>query len=125
MLAKVTSRSEAQVIRLALIYALLDQSHVILLDHLHAALAVWDYCEQSAKIIFGDKLGDPIADKILDSLKKKSGGLTLTEIQKLFSNNKKSSQIEYSLSQLRELNQVQSKKIQTGGRPTEKWFLQQ
>ena len=40
-----TSRAEAQVIRLALLYALLARSDEIQPEHLKAALAFWRYCE--------------------------------------------------------------------------------
>jgi hypothetical protein len=64
----VTARSEAQVIRLALIYALLDQSTEIRAEHLMAGLAVWNYAASSAAYVFGDSLGDPDADEILRAL---------------------------------------------------------
>jgi hypothetical protein len=38
--------------RLALVYAMLEGSDNIGVDHLRAALAVWRYCEASAKLIF-------------------------------------------------------------------------
>src|SRR5437763_14431983 len=62
LLGAVTSRAEAQVMRLACLYALLDCSTVISRKHLEAALALWQYCENSARFIFGDDLGDPVAD---------------------------------------------------------------
>jgi hypothetical protein len=49
----VTSRGEAQVLRLALLYALMDCSTHIRSEHLRAALAFWQYCEDSARHIFG------------------------------------------------------------------------
>ena len=52
-LGSITSRSEAQVLRLSLIYALLDGSNKIEFGHLQAALAAWDYCFASAQYIFG------------------------------------------------------------------------
>jgi len=58
-------RAEAQVVRLALIYALLDCAREIRAEHLRAALAIWTYCEASARFIWGDSLGDPTADEIL------------------------------------------------------------
>src|SRR6185295_11508058 len=64
MLGAVTGRAEAQVMRLACIYALLDSSHEIRAPHMVAALAVWQYCLESARYIFGDSLGDPLADEI-------------------------------------------------------------
>ena len=59
-------------IRIALVYAVLDKSKLIELPHVEAALAVWDYCERSAKHIFGEMLGDHAADTILDGLKRVS-----------------------------------------------------
>jgi hypothetical protein len=52
-----------------LIYALLDRSRVIRKTHLAAALAVWKYCEGSCLWIFGDRLGDPHADKLFAELR--------------------------------------------------------
>jgi hypothetical protein len=48
LLGAVIARAEAQTVRLALIYALLDGADMIDLPHLEAALAVWEYCELSA-----------------------------------------------------------------------------
>ena len=83
MLGMVTSRAEAQVMRLALVYALLDHEKSIRLEHLQAALAFWDYCEQSAVYIFGDSLGDPDAEKMLTALREAGeAGLSSTEINR-------------------------------------------
>ena len=54
LLGAVTSRAEAQVVRLALVYTLLDGETEIGIPHLRAALAVWEFCEASAAFIFGD-----------------------------------------------------------------------
>src|SRR5262249_13077133 len=48
LLGAVTARAEAQVIRLALVYALIDGKDMIDTAHLGAAMAVWSYCDQSA-----------------------------------------------------------------------------
>ena len=64
LLGAIIARAEAQTIRLALVYALLDGSDQIDLPHLEAALAVWEYCELSAVHIFGSAIGDPVADEI-------------------------------------------------------------
>jgi hypothetical protein len=57
LLGAVTARAEAQVMRLACLYALLDLSNIIRLEHLSAGLALWGYCEQSARYIFGETQG--------------------------------------------------------------------
>ena len=53
------ARAEAHLLRLALIYALVDGSATIGLSHLDAALALWDYAAASVAWIFGDLTGDP------------------------------------------------------------------
>lgn len=77
LLGAVLSRAEAQVTRLSLLYALLDCSLVIRAEHLQAALAFWEYAESSVRCVFGDAIGDPVADAILEALRAASArGLT-------------------------------------------------
>jgi hypothetical protein len=64
-----TARAEAQVLRLALIYALLDSAPVIRLEHLFAAVALWDYCDRSAAFLFGDSRSDRIEDAVIRELR--------------------------------------------------------
>ena len=97
----IVARAEAQVLRLSMIYALLDQMAYIQPVHLRAALAVWRYCETSAKYIFGDALGEPVADDILRALRPNGrDGLTRSEISALFGRNKTSEQISRALTLL-------------------------
>ena len=69
MLGAATSRAEAQVLRISVLHAILDQSLWIRPEHLMAALAVWEYAERSARWIFGDATGDPTADAIMATLR--------------------------------------------------------
>jgi len=112
----VTGRAAPQVIRLALIYALLDSSPVMKQVHLEAALAVWDYCKASAAYIFGDSLGDPTADAILQALRCKPDGMTRTEISALFGRNQPAEHIDRALSTLQKNGRAQPEKVKTGGR---------
>ena len=87
MLGAMTSRAEAQVLRLAALYALSDlsfRSYVVSASHLRSALEVWRYCYDSARYIFGDSLGDATADTILAALKGAEDGLSKTQIRDLF-----------------------------------------
>ncbi|MBU6429897.1 MAG: hypothetical protein KGR26_12865, partial [Cyanobacteria bacterium REEB65] len=76
LLGAVTGRAEAQVMRFACLYALLDRCAEVKRQHLAAGLALWEYAEASARFIFGDSLGDPVADEILRSLRAAPEGLT-------------------------------------------------
>jgi len=122
LLGSMTARAEAQTMRLASIYALLDQSDRVRGEHLMAALALWDYCEASARYIFGQALGDPVADEILRALKAAPRGMTRTEVRDLFGRNKKADEVGRALGLLLEQNLVVFRKEPTGGRPTERWF---
>ncbi len=102
LLGAVTSRAEAQVMRLALIFALLDRAAVIGAGHLEAALALWDYCEASARYIFGSRLGDPVADEIRAVLKSRPNGISRTDLSDHFSRNRSSREISLALRTLAE-----------------------
>jgi hypothetical protein len=116
------ARAEAQVVRVAMIYALLDQSALILPEHLQAALALWDFAEKSVRFIFGDSLGDPVADLILGALKTAIAGLTRTEISNLFGRNKNAGRIAVALNLLLTNKLARVEYFGTGGRKAETWF---
>jgi len=122
LLGAITSRPEPQVLRLAAIYALLGRSTFIDRKHLRAALAVWRYCENSARYIFGDKFGDPVVDTILRHLRREPKGLTRTDIRGLFSRNRTENEINDALRVLKENNFATCTREDTGGRPSERWF---
>jgi hypothetical protein len=123
MAAEVTSRAEAQVLRLALIYAALDQADAIRLPHLQAAEALWRYCEASVRFIFGDTLGDPVADEILAELRRVSPrGLTRTDLREFFQRHRRSDQIGRALTTLEERGLVRMEQERTGGRSAERWY---
>jgi hypothetical protein len=118
----VVNRAEAQVMRLASLYALLDCSTMIRLPHMLAAIAVWNYCKASAKFIFGHKLGDALADEILEVLHARPNGMTRNELIEYFQRNKSGIEISQSLMLLQELQRARFEKESTGGRPAERWF---
>jgi hypothetical protein len=69
LLGAATARAEAQMLRLQVAYALLDGSRAIDLEHVNAAEALWHYCEDTARMVFGAALGDPDADLLLAALR--------------------------------------------------------
>jgi hypothetical protein len=122
LLGAVISRAEAQTMRLAMLYALLDGSASIAVAHLQAALAVWEYCEASARCIFGGALGDAVADRILRALRSTPEGLTRTDISDLFGRNKDQARIDRALSLLATVGVAKCAREQSGGRPGERWI---
>ena len=119
----VVGRAEAQVVRLAALYAVMNESHEIEREHLLAALALWDYAEKSARYIFGDATGDPVADQIFNALRAAGkDGMTRTEISHLFGRNMSSERIAQALSLLLGTWRVRRKTQKTGGRQAERWY---
>jgi hypothetical protein len=125
----ITGRAAPQVMRLALIFALLDCTKDIRLPHLQAALEIWRYCSASASYIFGESIGDETADEIRRFLiTVGSAGATRTDISTFFGKNKPSAEISRALSVLAQHGQARfetepPKEGTDGrGRRGERWF---
>jgi hypothetical protein len=125
LLGAMTARAEAQVLRLSILYTLLDCSHIVEPEHLKAALALWSYCERSAYWIFGTGTGDVNADKIAVALRGAgSWGLTRTEIsQDVFKNNVSSYVLDDALNILHHSGAAYSTTEVTSTKPRERWFI--
>ncbi|MEI6712595.1 MAG: hypothetical protein WCO60_02520 [Verrucomicrobiota bacterium] len=124
LLGGVVGRSEAQVVRLSLIFALLDCSDEIRVCHLRAALACWQYCGESAQFIFGEAQADPMSRKVLDALRGKPEGLTRTQIQKdAFNNNCPAEKLNATLKALEQAGQARREQRQGQRGEVDHWFL--
>jgi len=125
LLGSVTSRAEAQTMRIACLYALLDCSAAVQAAHLRAALEVWRYCADSARFIFGGALGDVTADEIMRELRQHQQGMSRNDIREHFHRNKSSAEIGRALGLLQEYGFARVERDREGDaqkRPTERWF---
>lgn len=119
---KYTDRGEPQVLRLALIYALLDISPEIHPVHLRAALAVWNYAAGSAQLIWGTRTGHSLADTILSKLAIAGGaGMTRTEVQDALSRHVKKADLDRAFAQLDEAGLAWCEREPTRGAPIQRW----
>ena len=123
LLGAATSRAEAHVVRLSLIYALLDSAAAIRIEHLRAALAVWNYCAASARFIWGDAIGDPTADETLRALRAASeDGLSRWDLMNHFSRHKSAEELDRAIGVLAERGLVRTATEDTGGRPVVRYW---
>jgi hypothetical protein len=122
-----TSRAEAQTVRLATLYALLDCSEKIKLAHLDAALEIWRFCEQSAMYIFGNSSGNRVADVIMKALRNQPERLRRTGINFILGHNTYARDISAALNLLsaQGLAVCVRKKKPSAGRPEERWFAKE
>jgi hypothetical protein len=119
LVGAVSSRAEAQVMRIALIYALLDRSNYITSSHLTAALAAWKYSVDSVRYIFKSMTGDKIADRIYLGILSNPDGLSRTAIRDIFDRNLNSSTVSTALNILVASGLATVSIEETNGRPRE------
>jgi hypothetical protein len=125
MVGSITGRAEAQVMRLSALFAVLDRSKVILPVHHQAAMAVWKYCQDTARWLFGNRTGDKNADKILAALRNAGeDGMSRTEISDtVFKRNLSAHDLHEALQKLVEFNLIRKSRVATRtGATEERWF---
>jgi hypothetical protein len=111
------NRAEAQVIRLALIFAILSLHTQIERGDLQAAIAFWSYCQDSALYIFGGEQTDRRKAKILTVLKTQPR-LTRNEIrEQIFQKHITSDALTNILNELVKEQLIEIIIEQTGGAP--------
>ena len=83
-------------LRLALIYSLIDGTTVIDAEHLAAASAIWDYAARSVAMFFGSTTANPLSEQIHAALVA-TGTMSRTDIRDLFSRNRPAADIDHEL----------------------------
>jgi hypothetical protein len=121
ILGAVTSRAEAQALRLSMTYALFAGSDRIELEHVEAGLAFWRYAFDSASHIFGRAEIDPVAQRIVEALS--TGPKSQTEIVNLFGRNLNKKRIEAVFADLQVRGRITLSIENTRGRPRRVWRL--
>jgi hypothetical protein len=107
----VINRAEAQVLRISMIYSLLDleAQGTIEIRHLEAALAVWQYCEDSARFIFSNRESNSYAEKIYNFLK--GGPKSKTDIYTFFKRKILKRQLDSALKELTSKGKICTEKV--------------
>jgi hypothetical protein len=121
LVAQITARAEAHVIRLALIYALTDGQRQIATTHLTAALALQDYAARSAAWALKGATGQPLAEQIHTILRQHPNGLTRRQLSQTLNHNQPAGEIDNALHALNDAGRVTQVQIPTRGRPAQLW----
>jgi hypothetical protein len=125
ILGSLCDRSDTYALRLAMIYALSEQSAYISLKHLEAALALVKYSQDSVRYIFGVMDESGIHEAILSHLYEAGDtGLTMTQIHEKFGRNKDAKEIRAALQQLDRMKKARQEQRDTGrpGRKPAFWI---
>jgi hypothetical protein len=118
-----TARAEAQALRLSVLYAGLDGTNEIDVQHIDAAEAVWNYSQSTVEYLYGDRTGNRIADRLVDELEMAGDdGMTFTEQAEVFSRHCSTSDLTAARLLLVNLGFAITVEQATGGRPSSRTF---
>ena len=126
IIGSILARSVAHVLRLTMLYTVLDQSALMEPKHLKAAIAFWEYCVQSAQWVFGEKTGDKIADRIYWALQRESQGMSRQQIQEdVFSKHCSKVTLDAAFTALinADLVFMRLERTQQARKPCQRWFI--
>ncbi|MEQ8849941.1 DUF3854 domain-containing protein [Botrimarina sp.] len=124
----IVARGYTFVLRLALIYALVelwestDETPQVAKRHLEAGMAIWRTCERATLTMLAGETGDPLSEEIVTFLQ--GGSKTTKQLREHFG--KKMPQVKESLKTLVKACRVRTwkeKQPQGAGRPTEYFTL--
>jgi len=127
LLGDLSARAPAHILRVSMLYALADRSPVIGVGHLKAALAVWEFAEASARLIFGRRVGHRLSDYLLSLLRSHPAGLTRTQIRDALGRNRHVDEINEALERLRDYGLVRVVRVPPAdgiGRPITVWIAE-
>jgi Protein of unknown function (DUF3987) len=115
----ICGRGEAQMLRLSVIYALLDESTTIRVEHVLAAEAFWRYCVATVEYIWpANTTSGSIAQKLLAELRRVyPNGLARSEQSRLFSGHKRE-QVARARAELIESGLAREEQVGGRGRPS-------
>jgi len=122
-----TARAEPYILRLALLFAILDKSRYVTSRHLLAAQAIWDRNVQSIRFLFGeDEANNKLMNEILEGLRK-YGSMSQSDIhRKIFNCNVDAEKIKKALQSLSAKGKIcviDNKDYIGKGRPPTIWGL--
>jgi hypothetical protein len=114
LVESLTARGDPITLRLALIYALLDECDAIHPVHLKAALAVWNHAHASVQYLFGTLTGNPIADRIL-ALLRDGVEMTQTEISNALGTHVKAAAMAAAIHHLKQTGRIVEERLRPAG----------
>lgn len=114
------ARWHANTARMSLTYALLDSQLTIGEPHVRAALAAWDYVEDSTRYVFGSEAGDRDLGRLMEYVNEREDGRSRKEISvELFQRHKTKRELDALIDKLMARGDYETHPVcgPAGGRP--------
>lgn len=110
------ARGPGHVMRLSTLFTLLMQAPAIDVPQLESAFAWWDYCTRSVRIIFGERTGNHVADRLRAEILP-GGAMALDVVRReIFAGHITDARLKDAIELLVELGEFRVRKEETAGR---------
>lgn len=123
----ILSRAEPHVRRVAMIYAVMDRSTVIRIEHLEAAMEIWRYSTDSVRWIFDSAevatVQDKVQDKILKTIQEHPDGINRRVIAQSVGGGIKNHDLEFHIAALLNLGKIRRETEQRTRQKCEFYYL--
>ncbi len=120
---KATVRAAPNLLRLAVVFAVLSRCFYIDLCHLEAALAFWNYCDQTAAHLFGSPKVDGNLAKLVEYLQKTPRWSTRRDVRRqVFRDKLRPDEVDKLLLLAQSSGSVKHRSIKTSGRDRHEWM---
>jgi len=120
---KATERGRPMVMRIAMIYALIDGNPIIQPSHLLAALAVWRYCEESAMRLFSNVATTPISlEKRICEIITDRPGIMRTDLRNAISHKLKADELDKAIALLVSWSDIVIVPVWENGRQADRYY---
>ena len=120
---KMIGRGPVQILKMALIFAVLNNSKVVGIPEIEAAIEVWNYCEASAHYLFSGVQSNSTQRKIIRALENADNGLTKSDILDIFGRHKSAADVDEEMDELKKEGLVRVTSESTGGRNATRFYL--
>lgn len=115
----IVGRAEPQLLRLAMLAALCRKEDVVDVEDLAAAVALWQYVEDTVRMLFAG-CEDPLVTRVVDAIRAEPG-ISRSALHRLTAKAMSAASFVAVLEKAAATGAVESERIETAGRPKEIW----
>jgi hypothetical protein len=115
----ILGRAEPQLLRLSMLAALCRQEDVVGVEDLAAAIALWQYVDETVRMLFG-ACEDPLVARVIEAIRAEPG-VSRSRLHRLTAKAMAATRFVSVLEQAAATGVVESERLETAGRPKEIW----
>jgi hypothetical protein len=115
----ILGRAEPQLLRLSMLAALARESDVVDVEDLAAALALWQYADETVRMLFSG-CEDPLVSRLIEAIRS-DPGISRSALHRATAKTMPSAKFVATLEQAAATGAVESERVETAGRPREIW----